>query len=149
MKGGSRSVGSGLVLVASLVYLAVIAWLVLRPAPADEARAVESTVHNPRTAIAPFATGGGLRTGSDAVVLGPDDEEVSNVLLFVPLPVFARILCLGVGGCRAARLSAGASSLSSWWGSTTAPRRGPTFAGTALACALGPGASGSRRSSAP
>ena len=94
MAGHERLVGRRRWALAALVgYLLVGGWLVFGPAPGDEAEAVEETVREARSVV----RGSGVeesaadqsRTGD--VLLGMDDDELSNVLLFVPLPVVAAI----------------------------------------------------------
>lgn len=70
-------------LVGALVYVAVGVWLVFGPAPGAEAEAVGTAVRRVESRLANQPRD----VDADIALFGLRDEEFSNVLLFVPLPI--------------------------------------------------------------
>ena len=87
-----RRVARRLVAVAFAVYAVAMAYLVFGPAPGDEAEVVGGGVRAASSVLSDGGAGDGLAAGRSDGVLGLDDEQVSNVVLFVPLPVLAGLL---------------------------------------------------------
>jgi len=71
--------------VLLVVYLLGTLWLTLGPEPADEARAVGDRIEQVRSSVRPNRPVAVDRSSTEDVGFGLGDEEVSNVLLFVPL----------------------------------------------------------------
>lgn len=69
--------------VALVVYLAIVLWGTLGPAPGGEVRTVGRTIVDARAQVTerPF---GEVEKASDPVGWGLSAEEVGNVLLFIP-----------------------------------------------------------------
>lgn len=87
--------GRRLVAVAFAVYVVAVAYLVFGPAPGDEAEVVGGGIRAAGSVISDGGAGGagdGRAAERSDGVLGLNDEQVSNVVLFVPLPVFAGLL---------------------------------------------------------